>query len=271
MHVWSWVQHHRWLSVVFLAIIVVGTAGGTAWALFFRTVASPVSLREALRMYRSEQAGPDTAAGAATTGHAVLSPGVFSYATTGGESLNLVGMSRSFPAGTHMVVAPPQSGSCSTVEWVPVVQHTESTTVCPSIDHSLSVAALVSHETIGGSTTTTVITCPDTTYLVPPIAAAGVRWTSLCHQQSPSENVFLHGVVVGGGPVEVQGNAVPTVHVRLAFDFVGPDAGTSPADYWISTGRGLIVRESETAHITQGGVRYTERMDARLTSLTPLG
>ena len=53
--VWHWVQQHRVLSVIVLALFIVATAGGTAWALVFRTVSSPVGLAEALRMYRREQ------------------------------------------------------------------------------------------------------------------------------------------------------------------------------------------------------------------------
>ena len=55
MFVWHWVQQHRLLTVLILAFVIVSTAGGTAWALVFRTVSSPVGLREALRMYRREQ------------------------------------------------------------------------------------------------------------------------------------------------------------------------------------------------------------------------
>ena len=55
MVVWHWVQQHRWLSIIVLAFVILSCAGGTAWALVFRTVSSPVGLREALRIYRREQ------------------------------------------------------------------------------------------------------------------------------------------------------------------------------------------------------------------------
>jgi hypothetical protein len=275
VQLWSWVQHHRWLCVAFLAFLMVGTAGGTCWAVFFRTVASPVSLGQALRLYRRDHGATSTSPLASR----VMTSGVFSYATTGGEGLNLVGMSRSFPDRTDMVVTNSSGSgsgsgsgvSCSTVQWVPLVQHTETTSICQSEDHSLAVSELISHEVIGGSTTTTVITCPATAYLVPPIDMPGVQWSAACHQVNPPENVQLAGVVVGSGPLEVRGQAVSTLHVRLSFAFAGIDHGTSPDDFWISTGRGLIVREQEVAHITDEGVHYTEQMDTRLTSLAPTG
>ena len=264
-----WSQH-RWWTVGLLALLMVLAAGGTCWAVFFRTVASPVSLRAALRIYRRDHVGGPTST-AAPSGPAVLTPGVYPYATSGSEGLNLMGVSRFFPARTAMVVTSGPGRSCSTVDWVPLVQHTESTTVCRSVDHSLAVSALTEYETIGGSTTTTVVTCPSSTYFIPPIDLPGVHWTALCHQVSPAENVTVSGQVVGLAPMDVGGTTVSALHVRLTFTFAGVDQGTSPADFWISTARGLVVRERETAHITQDGVHYTELMDSRLTSVTPAG
>ena len=122
MFVWQWVQQHRVLSVIALALVIVSCAGGTAWALVFRTVSSPVGLREALRIYRREQTGKAMA----SLRNRLPVPGVYTYRTTGGEGLNLVGVSRSFPSSTSMIVA---DGRCATVSWVPIEQHTESTTV----------------------------------------------------------------------------------------------------------------------------------------------
>ena len=53
-------------------------------------------------------------------------PGVYTYATEGGEGLNLLGVQRSFPSSSSMVVT---DGTCATVSWVPIEQHTENTTV----------------------------------------------------------------------------------------------------------------------------------------------
>ena len=123
MFVWHWVQQHRLLTVLILAFVIVSTAGGTAWALVFRTVSSPVGLREALRMYRREQTGKMLA----SLRNQLPAPGVYTYRTSGGEGLNLMGVQRSFPSTTSMIVA---DGRCATVSWVPITQHTEATTVC---------------------------------------------------------------------------------------------------------------------------------------------
>src|SRR5271156_614130 len=113
---------------------MVSCAGGTAWALVFRTVSSPVGLREALRMYRREQTGK-----ALATLRNRMPPGVYAYRTTGGESLNLVGVARSFPSSTSMIVA---DGRCATVSWVPITQHTDAITVCNGPGGALSIPKL---------------------------------------------------------------------------------------------------------------------------------
>jgi hypothetical protein len=266
--VWTWVREHRWLTVAGLVLLIVSTAGGTAWAVFFRTVASPVSLRAALRLYRHDQ--DSGFSGVASLGNLsrLLAAGVYTYRTSGGESLSLLGQSRSFPARTDMVVSD-RPGSCSSVSWVPLTQHTEVTTACPAADHAFSVSQLVTDEVISGTSTTTIIDCPTTTYLVPPIAFPGVRWTASCTQSGPSGTVAVDGLVVGEEPVEVAGQSIPTLHVRLTLRFAGVDVGTSPTDFWISTAQGLIVRERESTTVTQQGVHYTEQMDSTLSSLTP--
>jgi hypothetical protein len=257
---WTWIQHHRWLSVTFLAIVVIGTAGGTCWAVFFRTVASPVSLKDALKMYRHESTASDSPA-------SVLAPGVYAYTTTGGEQLSLPGADRSFPSATDMVVS--GSGSCSTVEWVPLVQHTESTTVCSAANHALDVTRFVTYEQISGTTATTVVTCPAGTYFIPPNATTGTRWTTTCHQVSPSEPVEVQGQVVGTPTLVIGGQSVSTVHVVLNLIYRGTDSGPAPSQFWVDTARREVVREEERATISQGGINYAEEMTTLLDSLVP--
>ena len=186
MFVWQWVQQHRLLAVIVLALVFVSCAGGTAWALVFRTVSSPVGLREALRIYRREQTGKMLA----TLRNRMPVPGVYTYRTSGGESLNLVGVARSFPSSTSMIVA---DGRCANVSWVPITQHTETTTVCNTRTAALTVPKLVTDESIAGSTTTSTIECPASTYLMPPAARPGQQWGATCSLANPAEKVKLAG------------------------------------------------------------------------------
>jgi hypothetical protein len=195
---WHWVQQHRFLSVMVLALIIVSSAGGTAWALVFRTVSSPVGLREALRMYRKEQTGKVLEA----LRNKLPAPGVYTYRTTGGESLSLVGVARSFPASTSMIV---NDGRCATVSWVPITQHTEMTTVCNSPNGALTIPKLVTDESIAGSTTSSTIECPSLAYLLPPGATPGQRWAATCSQDSPAEKIGLVGQALGRTTLTVAG------------------------------------------------------------------
>jgi hypothetical protein len=259
---WNWVQQHRWLSVIVLVIVVLTTAGGTCWALVFRTTATPVSLRDALRIYRRENSGRVISA----IRSRLPVPGVYTYRTTGGESLSLLGQRRSFPARTTMIV---DDGTCATVTWDPIAQHTELTSVCPSEPGALSVTRLVTHETIGGATTTATIDCPSTIYLVPPSGRPGQRWHGSCTQISPAQRIRAQGVDLGLTTIDVDGTRQAVEHTRLTLTFKGQEHGTNPTDYWVSPATGLILREKETVTMTQSGVHYLETMDTTLTSLTP--
>jgi hypothetical protein len=260
--VWHWVQQHRWLSVLVLAFVILSSAGGTAWALVFRTVSSPIGLREALRMYRREQSERMLAS---LRAH-LPGPGVYSYRTTGGEGLNLMGVQRGFPVETSMIVT---EDGCAIVSWVPITQHTESTMVCPSAGGALSVPRLVTHEDIAGTATTSTLTCPATAYLLPAGALTGQRWRGSCSLSSPAEKVTLTGVVLGPATVTVGDTTLTVEHTRLTFTYRGGAQGTNPTDYWVVPSTGLIVREKEMVSVTQAGVHYSENMDAVLTGLTP--
>jgi len=261
--VWQWVQQHRLLSVLILAFVIVSSAGGTAYALVFRTVSSPVGLREALRMYRREQAEKVLQ----TLRNRLPSPGVYSYRTSGGESLNLPGMDRSFPPTTSMIVT---GGNCATVSWVPLTQHTETTTECSGSDGGFAVPRLVTQESIAGTNTTSIVDCPATAYLLPPKATAGQRWAATCTMRSPAEKVALAGEALGASTMSIAGHSVAVEHTRFTLTFDGSQAGTNPTDFWIVPSSGLIVQEKEAVAATSGGVSYTENMLSTLTGLSPL-
>jgi hypothetical protein len=256
------VQQHRWLSLVALAIVVIGTAGGTAWALVFRTVSSPINLKDALRLYRKE-----AVTSLANTWRARLPrSGVYSYRSSGGEGLSVMGAQRSFPARSSMIVT---DTSCAHVIWAPLVEHTETTTICPAVSGAYSIPSMVTHETIGGSTTTSTLDCPATLYLLPPNVRSGVHWSSRCTLSDPHEVVTVTGLSLGSSLVMVGGHLIETEHVRLTQHYAGTASGTNPADYWVIASTGLIVREVEDVEVTQDGVHYHQDSDARLSSLTP--
>ena len=161
-------------------------------------------------------------------------------------------------------------GRCATVSWVPITQHTEATTVCNAPNGALSVPKQVTSVSIAGSTSTSTVDCPASTYLLPTAARPGQRWTSTCTQVSPAEKIHMAGQELGQSTMVVGGRTVSVTHARLTFTYTGAsEHGTNPIDYWIVPSSGLIVREQETVGMTQSGVHYTENMDTTLTSLNP--
>jgi hypothetical protein len=260
--VWQWVQQHRLLAVLILAFVIVGSAGGTAWALVFRTVSSPVGLRQALRIYRREQ----TDKVLQTLRDHLPSPGVYSYRTTGGESLSLPGTARSFPSTTSMIVT---GNDCATISWLPLTQHTETMTECAGPGGGFVVPRLVTTESIAGTDTTSIVSCPPTAYLMPPGAVPGQKWAATCALRSPAEKVLLAGVALGQSTMSIGGRPVTVEHARVTLTFEGSQAGNNPSDFWIVPSSGLVVQEKEEVAVTSGGVSYSENMRSTLTSLSP--
>ena len=262
MVLWHWVQQHRVLSVLVLATVMGACAGGTAWALIFRTVSSPVTLREALRIYRREQ----TAKVVASVHNRLPAPGVYTYRTSGGEGLNLIGVQRGFPATTSMIVT---EGRCATVTWVPIVEHAETMVLCRGPSGTLWVPKFATSESIAGTHTTSVVNCPRPAALVPTSVAVGARWRATCALAGPVERVEFDGRLVDTATTVVGGRKVPVEHVRTTLVYTGLQSGINPIDLWIDPATGIIVREWETSSIDQGGVHYREDMRAELAALVP--
>ena len=249
MVVWHWVQQHRWLSIIVLAFVILSCAGGTAWALVFRTVSSPVGLREALRIYRREQAEKMLT----SLRSRMPAPGVYTYRTRGGEGLSLMGVQRSFPDSSEMVVT---DDECALVSWVPITQHTET--------------SVVTSESIAGTSTTSKVVCPSTAYVIPPGVHPGQQWQATCSLSDPAERVALRGRALGPVTISVGGRRVQTMHTRVTLVYRGGALrGTNPTDFWVVPSTGLIVREKESVGVDQGGVHYSEAMDTTLARLRP--
>ena len=129
-------------------------------------------------------------------------PGVYTYRTTGGEGLNLVGMQRSFPSTTSMIVA---DGHCATISWVPITQHTEATMVCSADGGALEIPKLVTDESIAGTNNTSTIVCPSGAYLLPPSVHPGERWGVTCSLTNPAEKVAMKGLSLAPRPSRWEG------------------------------------------------------------------
>jgi hypothetical protein len=262
----NWINHHRLLvsGVSFAVLLVVAVAGGV-WFFLLRTTGTQIDLRQALRLYRQDERGPSSG-----KDRDLPAPGVYVYKTSGSEKLSLAGISRSFPTASHMIVT---DGTCSSMDWVPLVQHTEGVVVCRQSDGALTMSQASSDESIAGVSTTQVAHCSDTSYFIPPDPHAGQRWSGVCHSTGQVDKVS--GEVIGMTTVTVNGHTVPALHTRIDTSVSGNATGTDPTDYWVSPETGLIYRQREEVSVSQaigplGSVHYTEQMAISMSSLLPL-
>jgi hypothetical protein len=218
-----------------------------------------------LRLYRTDQHEP----AATTTDNGLAPPGVYRYRTSGSESLSFAGTDRGFPSDTDIVVT---GARCDTDQWEALAEHVEAMVVCRGPGKSIEMVSSTTYEQIAGITDKSVLTCSRGTYLVPPDPAPGAQWRSSC--RSPGLRVTVTGRVVGSEPVRVGKATVSALHTRVVLHFAGSETGSSPADYWFSSGDGLILRQRETSSISQaagplGAIHYSEQMQVVLESLVP--
>lgn len=258
----TWVNHHRVLVSGFGFVVLLLTAVAGVWFFVLRSSGTQIDLRQALRLYRE-----DERAAADTTG--LPEPGVYRYRTSGDEQLSLAGIGRSFPSSSELVVT---DGGCSSMDWVPLVQHTEGIVLCREPDGGLTMTEATSVETIAGVHASSVMKCPATAYYIPPDPRPGERWSAVCH--APGQTDRLTGQVVGAGVVTVDGRSMPALHTRVDTAVSGDESGTDPTDYWVSPTTGLIYREQEEVSVSQsagplGAVHYQERMAIAMSSLAP--
>ena len=264
MPVFTWINHHRFLVSGFgLVVLLLGAVAGI-WYFVLRSPGTQVDLRQALKLYRQGQRGDLQP----TDG--LPEPGVYVYRTSGGEQLNLPGLSRAFPSASDLVVT---DDGCASMNWVPIDEHQEEIVTCRRPDGALVMARTSSVESMAGVSTTQVIECPSTTYFVPPHPVAGQRWYAVCH--GPGQVDRLSGQVVGTTTLVLGGQRVPALHTRLNFSISGQESGTNPTDYWVSPTTGLILRQRESVSVSQpsgplGSVHYAEEMAITMTSLVPV-
>ena len=259
-----WGAPHRLAALGFgLALVLAMTVAGF-WFFVIRSTGTPLDLRQALQIYRQGQGtGRSGASGK------LPPPGVYRYRTKGSEHLS-IGIGRTYPVITSMVVT---NGTCTSMDWMPLEEHTEGLVACPERGGGLTITSTSSTEVIAGITTNTLITCPSTVYLLPPNPTTGERWSATC--RSNGHPVELSGEIVGPATVDMAGRRIPALHTRLVFTFSGPERGTNPNNFWLDAKDGVILQEVETADIAQqagpfGSIHYDEALTIALQSMTPL-
>lgn len=254
-------MRRRSILLAAVAVVVVAIVVAAATAVVFsrhRDSARAASPDAAVRSFRAAPPPPGPAAPV----------GVFTYATTGSESVSaLGGTEHRYPAQSTITVT--ATGCGLDLRWDVLQHRTSSWNVCRGPEGQQLSGWGELHQFFGQDNRTDW-RCDATVWSAPPDAAG----RSLPYSCS-SSNKTAHGTttVLGTERVPVAGAAVPTVHLRDVFTEGGAASGTVTEERWVDPGNGLPVRLTSSVRTSNrspiGAVAFRETMDLRLISLVP--
>lgn len=194
--------------------------------------------------------------------------GVYVYATTGGDEVDVLGGSRhTYPAETTITV---RHAGCGLIErWDALEERWDERESCRTSQGD-SLKRMTSFHEFFGRTDQRTLVCQGFTY--PAGFDPGSSWTTNCASDNTKAVTKL--TAVGWEDVVVAGRAVRTMHVHAETRVTGEQDGSSMRDVWGSADSGIVVRErvTLTSYSNQpvfGRTRYYESYEVRLTSLEP--
>jgi hypothetical protein len=242
-------------------VILAGAA--IAAAIIFRESTTPVDVESAVADFRAETSTSDVVASA------VPDLGVYTYATSGGESIDAVGgRHHDYPAVTTITV---RHAACGAVhEWRPLHERWDETVVCPAAAGAELPRYSSHHEFFGIADDREFVCEPDSLWF-PATTEAGSTWTVRCG--SEDIDVVRTGTVTGLSDVDVGGTAVEVLTFELHDEISGASNGINDRTVSVVPDTGLIVELSVFVDVQNdspiGDVHYQELYHLQLTSLTP--
>lgn len=200
--------------------------------------------------------------------HALLPrPGVYVYATTGGDRVDALGGDHhNYPATTTLTV---MASDCGVQErWDVARQRWEEWHRCVDGD-AVRTTALTTYDEFFGQGQTDAYAC--TGDARPLSAQAGATWTVNCVEGIATD--VHHGVVLGNEPMLVGSVIVSTEHVQITIEN-GQRTDSQVTDSWFLVGTDFLVAQKGTNRTTNpspvGAVTYHEDYELHLTALEPL-
>jgi hypothetical protein len=286
-------------------VLVVLAVGAVVAYAYFRESTTPVDVADAVDDFRREESivstvpapettvgstavGPATTEGATSTsaapattsatttttavprpGSAVPEPGVYTYATSGGESIDALGGRRhEYPEVSTITVT--HRGCGASLRWRPLRERWDDTTICPS-RRGMHLRRERNHHEFFNIADDRDFVCESGALFFPAPAEPGDTWTAQCG--TGEITVVRSGTIVGTRQVDVGG--APTTVLRFEVDDVisGASTGTTQRTVSVVPETGLIVELELTTDVRNdspiGDVHYQESYQLRLTSLEP--
>ncbi|MGD9700948.1 MAG: hypothetical protein AB7Q42_03245 [Acidimicrobiia bacterium] len=199
---------------------------------------------------------------------ALPAPGVYVYATSGGDSIDAVGgVQHDYPATTTITVTPADCGVLQ--RWDVVAERWEEWRRC-AVEGGVAEPGRATYDEFFDIGQTDRYEC--TGDARPLDAAPGTTWVRTCRQGD--EDDVHTGTVVGVEQVDVGGTPVPALHVRTTIDN-GVESDRQITESWYQLGSDLLLARSASNRTTNetafGVVHYVEEYEIRLTALDPLG
>jgi hypothetical protein len=199
--------------------------------------------------------------------------GVYEYATTGWEHIDVLGGStHKYPATTTLTVT---SGGCAVVmHWVILAERVEDWELCPHHDGVLLGPNGLQTHTFFGRGEENPSVCDGPILAVP---RDPTHWRTepeprrcTLRKSEPWDPTVQ---LLGSAYVRVGSSIVTTVHLRMVIEKPGHLYEHSTIDWWLDrTGLPIQMastKESKNDSGVIGDVVYTEHFEAQLTSLTP--
>lgn len=260
----GWIRRHRLAVGLLSGGVVVAVAGVIGAGLLFGTTTIPISVSEAIDRFR----GKDSASADAGEGTASLpEPGVYSYGTTGRESVvTFLSAARDYPVESTITVTRTDCGV--RMEWTPLRERTEFMEVCP-VEGGVALVRYGGAHEFFGMRDEYSLDCPAGAWLVPPSGTTDVEPVTCAggNLQHVRSTTMLgpRSVLIGG--VEVEG-----VRVITEIATSGAMNGTITTTKVIGPG-GLILSWGDEVDgllpSPVGDVTYKESFTLSLSSLTP--
>jgi hypothetical protein len=249
---------------IVLAVAIVIMIAADLFVVHARHVtAKPVTINQALERFRSHLHTASPAPSTVETG-ALPRPGVYTYATTGTEKIDLPGGSRMFPGTTTITVE--SSGCGVTEEWAPTSEHSESRQLCADAG-TVRLASFTSRVAFFGFGNTETYRCGTDAVVYLTHHATGPKSSFRCTSgdSTAAETVTPKGIV----RLRIGRRTVRTVRLSVRAALSGANAGTSDQNLWFTTGRGVLVRTAVHTDARQRGVDYHADYTLRLNDLHP--
>jgi len=209
--------------------------------------------------------------------HAVSTPfslpaeGVYTYKTKGGESISMFGAHHTYPDETHATVR--HLGGCQWKNTNEVLkEHTDERVLCSKAG-SFSQLSQSREITFFGQTDGQTYVCAPPSLQAAVADRAGATWRGTCTSDDGS-SADLKRTFVGLERMNVGGDEVEALHLRLDATMTGRAVGGAVENFWLVPGTGLPIRwerDIDTVANTAWGtkVRYRENATFVLESLEP--